>query len=134
MSAISFFGLLVAILVGISLVYNELDRKTIYTIVSKPLHRHQFLLGKFFGLLLTIYVIVAVMTLFFFVVLNYQAQTTDRALEQGFWVLLARQKYPAVGARKPRPKHNRHRRYQKPINTNPNQIPPTDAPGASPQR
>ena len=82
LSSISFFGLLAAVFVGISLVYNELERKTIYTIVSKPVHRHQFLLGKFFGLLLTIYVIVAIMALFFFVVLNYQALTTDDLLLQ----------------------------------------------------
>jgi hypothetical protein len=46
LSCISFFGLMVAVFVGISLVYNELERKTIYTIVSKPIHRYQFLLGK----------------------------------------------------------------------------------------
>jgi len=77
---VNFFGLMVAVFVGISLVYNELERKTIYTIVSKPVHRFQFLLGKYFGLLLTIYVIVGIMTIFFFVVLNYHAMTTDDAL------------------------------------------------------
>jgi hypothetical protein len=81
LSCISFFGLMTAVFVGISLVYNELDKKTIYTIVSKPVHRFQFLLGKFFGLLLTIYVIVGIMTVFFFAVFNYQAQTTDQAVE-----------------------------------------------------
>jgi hypothetical protein len=77
LACISFFGLLVAVFVGISLVYNEMERKTIYTIVSKPIHRHEFLLGKFFGLLLTIYVIVGIMALFFFIVLNYQHLSTD---------------------------------------------------------
>jgi len=81
LTCISFFGLMTAVFVGISLVYNELERKTIYTIVSKPVHRFQFLLGKFFGLLLTIYVIVGIMTVFFFAVFNYQAQTTDKAVE-----------------------------------------------------
>lgn len=77
---VSFFGLMVAVFVGISLLYNELERKTIYTIVSKPVHRYQFLLGKYFGLLLTVYVIVAIMTVFFFAVLNYHAMTTDEKL------------------------------------------------------
>ena len=81
LSCISFFGLMTAVFVGISLVYNELEKKTIYTIVSKPVHRFQFLLGKFFGLLLTIYVIVGIMTVFFFAVFNYQAQTSDQASE-----------------------------------------------------
>jgi len=87
LACISFFGLMVAIFVGISLVYTELDKKSIYTIVSKPLHRYQYLLGKFFGLLLTTYIIVAVMTLFFFLVVNYQALTTDAEIEK---VLLTR--------------------------------------------
>lgn len=77
---ISVFGLLVAVFVGISLVYNEMERKTIYTIVSKPIHRYEFLLGKFFGLLLTIYVIVGIMALFFFIVLNYHQLSNDDAL------------------------------------------------------
>ncbi|NQU45047.1 hypothetical protein HQ520_17315, partial [bacterium] len=80
LASISFFGLMASVFVGISLVYNELERRTIYTIVSKPVHRYQFLLGKFFGLLLTIYVIVAIMALFFFTVFNYQARTTDDKL------------------------------------------------------
>ncbi|HBF33640.1 TPA: hypothetical protein DDW35_03660 [Candidatus Sumerlaeota bacterium] len=82
LTSISFFGLMAAVFAGISLVYNELERKTIYTIVSKPVHRYQFLLGKYFGLLLTIYVIVAIMSLFFFLVFNYQANTSDEVLEK----------------------------------------------------
>ena len=80
LTSISFFGLMVAIFVGISLVYNELERKTIYTIVSKPIHRYQFLLGKYFGLLLTVYVIVGVMTFFFFTLVNYQQIASDDAI------------------------------------------------------
>ena len=80
LASVSFFGLMVAVFVGISLVYNELERKTIYTIVSKPVHRYQFLLGKYFGLLLTIYVIVGIMTVFFFAVVNYHEMTTDDAI------------------------------------------------------
>ncbi len=72
MASINFFGLLVAVFVGISLVYNELERRTIYTLVSKPIHRYQYLLGKYFGLLLTIFIILGVMTWFFFSLLNYQ--------------------------------------------------------------
>jgi ABC-type transport system involved in multi-copper enzyme maturation permease subunit len=71
LSCISFFGLAIAILVGIGLVYNELDKKSIYTIVSKPVGRWQFLLGKYFGLLLTIYVNVLIMAVFFLAVVHY---------------------------------------------------------------
>jgi Cu-processing system permease protein len=86
LTSISFFGLMAAVFAGISLVSNELDRKTIYTIVSKPIHRYQFLLGKYFGLLLTIYVIIGIMTLFFFLVFNYQANTADTMLDQVLYV------------------------------------------------
>ncbi len=62
---INFCGVLIAILVGIGLVYNEIDKKTIYTIISKPIHRYQFILGKYFGLLITIYVNLLIMSVFF---------------------------------------------------------------------
>lgn len=75
--AINFFVIAIAILVGIGLVYNELDKKTLYTIVSKPIDRWQFLLGKYLGLLGTLYLITAVMTVVFLLVtwlLNRQLQ------------------------------------------------------------
>ena len=40
----------IAIFTGVNLVYKELERKTIYTIMSKPIHRPQFLAGKYLGL------------------------------------------------------------------------------------
>jgi ABC-type transport system involved in multi-copper enzyme maturation permease subunit len=75
LASIDFFGFLIAVFVGVYLVYNELDRKTIYTIVSKPIDRTQFILGKFFGLLFTIYVNIAIMTFVFFAVLYFREST-----------------------------------------------------------
>ena len=69
--SINLFGVAIAVFVGVSLVYNELEKRTIYTIVSKPISRWQFLLGKFFGLLMTIYVNVLVMTFFFLFTLHF---------------------------------------------------------------
>jgi ABC-type transport system involved in multi-copper enzyme maturation permease subunit len=65
LASLSLYGALVAILIGTSLVYREIDKKTIFTLVAKPIHRHEFLLGKFFGLVFTQLVIVLLMTLFF---------------------------------------------------------------------
>ena len=59
---ISIFGTLIAVFIGIGLVHKEIDRRTIYTIISKPIHRWQFILGKYLGLGLTLFVNVAVMT------------------------------------------------------------------------
>lgn len=86
LGSISAFGTMVAVFAGISLVYNELEKKTIYTIVSKPVRRYQFLLGKFFGLLMTVFVIVAIMSLFFFAVVNFEAMTSDDAIYEALTV------------------------------------------------
>lgn len=59
---ISIFGTLIAVFIGIGLVHKEIDRRTIYTIVSKPIHRSQFILGKYLGLVLTLFVNVFIMT------------------------------------------------------------------------
>jgi ABC-type transport system involved in multi-copper enzyme maturation permease subunit len=85
LASIDFFGFLIAVFVGVYLVYNELDRKTIYTIVSKPIDRTQFLLGKFFGLLFTIYVNIAIMSFFFFAVLYYRQATTYEVMSKAVY-------------------------------------------------
>lgn len=68
LASISLFGTLMAILMGTGLVYKEIDKKTIYTLLSKPIHRHQFLLGKYFGLVLTLFVMMFLMAMIFFVI------------------------------------------------------------------
>jgi len=68
LASLSLFGALMAILMGTSLVFKEIDKKTIYTLLSKPIHRYQFLLGKFFGLILTLLVMLFLMSLIFIVI------------------------------------------------------------------
>jgi ABC-type transport system involved in multi-copper enzyme maturation permease subunit len=51
--AIWLFGALVSIFIGTGMIYKEIDKRTLYTILSKPIHRWQFILGKYFGLALT---------------------------------------------------------------------------------
>jgi ABC-type transport system involved in multi-copper enzyme maturation permease subunit len=51
LAILSFFGCLMAVFVGTGLIYKEIDKRTIYTILSKPVRRWQFILGKYFGLL-----------------------------------------------------------------------------------
>jgi Cu-processing system permease protein len=50
LSAMRFFGMLIAIFIGIQLVYKEIERRTIYSLLAKPLRRSDLVLGKFFGL------------------------------------------------------------------------------------
>jgi len=56
LSSISVFGLLIAIFLGIGLVYKEVDKRSLYALLSKPVHRWQFIVGKFLGLNLTLLV------------------------------------------------------------------------------
>lgn len=55
MGAIRFFGAGIATFVGIGLIHNEVDRRTIFTILSKPVSRSEFLLGKWAGLTFTVW-------------------------------------------------------------------------------
>jgi len=61
LSAILLFGVFIAIFVGVGLVYKEIERRTLYAILAKPIGRGEFLLGKYLGLSLTLLVNVIVM-------------------------------------------------------------------------
>jgi Cu-processing system permease protein len=61
LGAVRLFGVAIAIFVGVNLIYLEVDRRTVYTILSKPLSRSEFLLGKYVGLVLTIWMQMAIM-------------------------------------------------------------------------
>ena len=63
LACISIFGLIIATFLGIGLVSKEIEKRTIYTIISKPIHRYQFILGKYLGLVMTLLVNVGVMGL-----------------------------------------------------------------------
>ena len=62
LAGISIFGVIIALFLGVNLLSKELDRKTVYAIVPKPLHRHEFLLGKYVGLVVTITCLVVLMS------------------------------------------------------------------------
>lgn len=62
LAAISLVGVLIAVFIGVGLVSREIDRKTIYMVMARPVRRAEFVLGKFCGLALTLLVNVAVMT------------------------------------------------------------------------
>jgi len=50
LTAISLFGVVIAIFIGIGLVSKEIEKRTLYTILSRPVRRWEFIVGKFFGL------------------------------------------------------------------------------------
>jgi ABC-type transport system involved in multi-copper enzyme maturation permease subunit len=61
LAAIRVFGAAIAIFVGVGLIHKEVERRTIYTILSKPVSRSEFLLGKYAGLVATLWIQVAIM-------------------------------------------------------------------------
>jgi ABC-type transport system involved in multi-copper enzyme maturation permease subunit len=64
-ASIRLFGVAIAIFVGVGLIHREVDRRTVYTILSKPLSRAEFLLGKYVGLVLTIWMQMGIMVAVF---------------------------------------------------------------------
>ena len=65
LAAMSLFGLLVVVFVGTGMVRKEMDKGTILTILSKPVGRREYLVGKFLGLNLTLLAMLTVMGLLF---------------------------------------------------------------------
>jgi ABC-type transport system involved in multi-copper enzyme maturation permease subunit len=64
-------GLLMSIFVGIGLVAREIDRRSIFALLAKPLPRWEFVVGKYVGLLLTLLVNLAAMTAALYLMLSY---------------------------------------------------------------
>jgi ABC-type transport system involved in multi-copper enzyme maturation permease subunit len=80
LASMSIFGLLVAVFVGIQLVYKEIQRRTVYVLLAKPVARHEFVIGKYLGLVLTLVLNVAVMSLFLFAILGFVVNLAPTAL------------------------------------------------------
>ena len=83
LGAIRFFGMLIAIFLGVRLITDELEKQTIHTLLAKPVTRAQFLLGKFFGGLATVFTNVALMGIAFLIVYAIKApQFREMALKE----------------------------------------------------
>ncbi len=85
LSTLSIFGILIAIFIGIQLVYKEIDKKTIYSLLAKPVARYEFILGKYCGLTLTLMVNVAVMLLGIYAAIFYLRRSFDWIDLQILW-------------------------------------------------
>lgn len=62
LASMDLFGMLIAIFIGVGLVNKEIERRSLYPLLAKPLAREEFYVGKFLGLCFTLLVNVAVMT------------------------------------------------------------------------
>lgn len=77
LSAISIIGLLIAVFIGVALVSKEMDKRTLYALLAKPVRRWEFLLGKFGGLVLTLTVNTAAMAVGLFLALRLVKHSGD---------------------------------------------------------
>lgn len=84
LASLSLFGLFIAVFIGIGLVSKEVEKKSVFGVLSKPISRTQFIVGKYAGLVMTLAVNLAVMTLAYYAVLYYQ-QSIAAASERAGW-------------------------------------------------
>jgi ABC-type transport system involved in multi-copper enzyme maturation permease subunit len=78
LSAISLIGLLMAVFIGVGLVSKEMDKRTLHALLAKPIHRWEFLLGKFGGLVLTLAINTAAMAAGLFAAMLYVQHSLKR--------------------------------------------------------
>jgi Cu-processing system permease protein len=86
LTAVSLFGVVIAIFIGIGLVSKEIEKRTLYTVLSRSVRRWEFVVGKFFGLTGTLIVNTACMALGVFLALLFVSHKFEKMDE---WVLVA---------------------------------------------
>jgi ABC-type transport system involved in multi-copper enzyme maturation permease subunit len=86
LTAVSLFGLVIAIFIGIGLVSKEIDKRTLYTVLSRPVRRWEFIAGKFFGLSGTLVVNTFFMAIGVFAALLYVSHPLQGA---DAWIVVA---------------------------------------------
>jgi ABC-type transport system involved in multi-copper enzyme maturation permease subunit len=86
LTAVSLFGVVIAIFVGIGLVSKEIEKRTLYTVLSRPVQRWEFIVGKFFGLAGTLVVNTFFMAIGVFGALLYVAHQYHKP---DVWILVA---------------------------------------------
>ena len=79
LTAISIFGIVISIFVGISLVSKEIEKRTLYPVLSRPVGRGEFIVGKYFGLAGTLLVNTLAMAAGFYLELLLMARSSTRA-------------------------------------------------------
>jgi len=88
LTAVSLFGVVIAIFIGIGLVSKEMEKRTLYTVLSRPVRRWEFLVGKFLGLTGTLFVNTFFMAIGVFAALLY-VSVPHRFQSFDAWILAA---------------------------------------------
>ena len=71
LTAISLIGIIISIFLGMGLVHKEIEKKTVYNIFSKPVRRYEFILGKYLGLVFTLFINTVAMAVVLFLLVLY---------------------------------------------------------------
>jgi Cu-processing system permease protein len=100
LAAMSLFGLFIAVFIGVGLVSKEVEKRSIYALLAKPIRREEFVVGKYLGLVLTLLVNVGIMTVAYYAVLggmawqegawfkpHWSAPALDPALLKAVWMI-----------------------------------------------
>jgi ABC-type transport system involved in multi-copper enzyme maturation permease subunit len=77
LASISALGVFVAVYLGVNTLFRELEGRTIYSIMSKPIDRHQILLGKYLGMILVVTSVVVMMTIYLYLVTVFLESKVD---------------------------------------------------------
>ena len=86
LTAVSLFGVVIAIFIGIGLVSKEMEKRTLYTVLSRPVRRWEFIVGKFLGLAGTLFVNTFFMAIGVFAALLY---VSHKFRSSDAWILVA---------------------------------------------
>ncbi|MCX7599929.1 MAG: ABC transporter permease [Armatimonadetes bacterium] len=73
LGAIRFFGMLIAVFLGVRLIADEMEKRTVHTLLAKPVTRTQFLVGKLVGALATVWSNILLMGIAFYIVFALKA-------------------------------------------------------------
>ncbi len=73
-------GLFISLVLGVSLIPQEIERRTIYTILAKPVKRYEFIIGKFLGAVLTLALTIGLMGIVFIAVVMIKAAGAEQSV------------------------------------------------------
>jgi len=88
LAAINLVGVIIAIFVGIGLVTKEIERRTVYTILARPITRTQFIFGKYCGLGCVMIVNIVIMVAMFLLTLWLSGNAIHGSLFQAVQLML----------------------------------------------
>ncbi|MFQ5719562.1 MAG: ABC transporter permease, partial [Acidobacteriota bacterium] len=86
LAAISMFGVLTAVFVGVSLITKEIERRTAHTVLARPVSRWTFVTGKYVGLVVTLLVNAGVMSAGFLLLLAWRGDPILQVLP-ALWLI-----------------------------------------------